>query len=244
MKSLLRRLYLLLVQEYRLLFIQERGTFQFQLRLAGWGWLGFLLVLGGLVWLIFAFTPLRYTVPGYPTSRFRYLYATLLERVRLLEQKVSQHLALVEELRKLQGVMRSEPSQGFPLFPTLQSGQYILPTDGRVSRPMEPAKEHWGIDITCAPGDPVLAIAEGTVIFAEYSYQTGYVIAIQHPNGLISIYKHNSRLLRRVGEKVKVGDVITLAGGLGMAASGPHLHVETWLGGIPLDPLKLLSYRE
>lgn len=232
-------------RRYRLLWVEEAGVSRREVRLPVWGWI----LLGGalclMLWAIFAYTPLRYTMPGYPPRRFQQLYATLLERVQQLEQQVAKQVALVEELRQLQPSAAEEAvGSPLPILPTLQSGQYVLPVEGRLSRRMQPSQGHWGVDFTCGAGDPVLAIAEGVVILAEYSYQSGYVIALQHPNGLISFYKHNSRLLRQVGEQVKAGDVIAMTGGLGEYSSGPHLHLETWLGGRPIDPLKLLSYEE
>lgn len=241
----LLRLWKGLTNRYRLLWIEDSGASRRELRLPGWGWLFVAGALGFFLWVLFAYTPFKYTIPGYPTSQFRRLYVALLERVDLLEQKLAQHTALVEDLRKLQTVIRNEPtSVALPLLPTLQSGQYILPIEGRVSRRFQPAQAHWGVDISCAAGEPILAMAEGTVVLAEYSYQTGYLIAVQHPNGLLSFYKHNSRLLRQVGEKVQGGDVLALSGGMGAYSSGPHLHIETWLGGQPLDPLKLLAYEQ
>ncbi|MEN3041180.1 MAG: M23 family metallopeptidase [Bacteroidia bacterium] len=228
---------------YRLLWIADEGTARFELRLPLWGWIAGAILLLLTMWIIFAYTPLRYTIPGYPTRRFRQRYNQLVERLQVIEQKVAQQTATIEELRTLNAVMRASPNlPTLPLIPTLQSGQYVLPAEGQISRRFQPSREHWGLDITCNAGDPILAIAEGVVILSEYSYESGYVIAIQHPNGLVSLYKHNSRLLRRVGEKVRGGDVIALAGGLGIYSTAPHLHIETWLGSFPVDPLKLLAY--
>ncbi|MCS7296689.1 MAG: M23 family metallopeptidase [Bacteroidia bacterium] len=230
-------------QQYRLIWIGGEGTFRRELRLPTWGWMILAAVFLTFLWILFAYTPLKYTIPGYPTRSFKEKYNQLLDRVRQLEQKFSQHMQMIEELRHIESVMRAAPQAvSLPLLPTLQSGQYILPIEGQISRRFQPSKAHWGVDISCGVGEPILAIAEGTVIFAEYSYETGYVIALQHPNGLLSIYKHNSRLLRQVGEKVRAGDVIALAGGLGVYSTAPHLHIETWLGGMPIDPLKLLAY--
>lgn len=228
---------------YRLIWIADEGTGRKEIRMPLWGWVTVGLGLLAVLWIIFAYTPLRYMVPGYPTRSFRQKYNQLVETVQQLEQKFAQHTAVIEELRALEAVMQANPkASSIPLIPTLQSGEYVLPVEGQVARRFQPGREHWGLDITCGVGDPVLAIAEGTVIFAEYSYETGYVIMLQHPNGLVSIYKHNSRLMRRVGEKVRRGDVIALSGGLGTYSTGPHLHVETWLGSMPVDPLKLLLY--
>lgn len=242
-RGLLRFLGKVLGRRYRLLWLEDQGTFRREVRLPGWGWLLGLVLLGGAVWTLFAYTPLRYTIPGYPTRRFHRLYQALVERVGQLEDKLRQHLAQVEELRQIQETLQPHPTlASLPLLPSLQSGPYVLPVEGQVSRGFQPAQGHWGIDITCEAGETVLAMAEGTVILAEYSYETGYVLAIQHPNGLVSFYKHNSRLLRQLGERVQAGDVVALAGGLGVYSSGPHLHIETWLGGQPIDPLQLLNY--
>ncbi|MCS7163321.1 MAG: M23 family metallopeptidase [Bacteroidia bacterium] len=243
MRPFSRRLSDLFFGSYHLLWLSSKGMAHWEIRLPGLVWIIVWLGLAGLIWLAFAFTPLKYTLPGYPTRAFRQKYIQLLERVEQLEQRVQQHLLLVEELRRLQPIARREPPfQGLPLVPTLQSGEYMLPIEGQISRRFHAGQEHWGVDITCNAGEPVLAMAEGTVIFAEYSYQSGYVIALQHPNGLVSFYKHNSRLMRRLGEKVRQGEVLALSGGLGAYSSGPHLHIETWMGGKAIDPLKLLAY--
>jgi len=161
-------------------------------------------------------------------------------QVSVLEERVTQQGHFIENLRQL----APEEALSLPapqLLPTFQARGYAIPLEGQVSRGFAPDKDHWGIDITANGDEPILAMAEGTIVIAEYSYQTGYLIAIQHPNGLLSLYKHNSRLLRRVGEKVLPGDVIALAGGLGTQSSGPHLHLETWIGGEPMDPLRLTT---
>ena len=208
----------------------------------GWGvlWLILFLGIGFFWWVVIAVTPLRYLIPGYPTRTFVRQYQELLVGVDLLEQRIAQQAAFIENLRR---VVPQEQSvlPSVQILPTLTARGYAMPLEGQISRGFLPEAGHWGIDITASGGEPVLAMGEGTVFLAEYSYQTGYVIGIQHPNGLVSLYKHNSRLLRRVGEKVLAGEAIAYAGGLGTYSSGPHLHVETWIGGRPVDPLRLTS---
>ncbi len=228
-------------RSYELLWVGEGGRTRWGMRLWGGLWVAVGLLIGGLWWLVIAYTPLRYTIPGYPTRAFHQRYEELLLQVELLDQKVQQQAALIENLRQLSAA-KAVPVMTPQLMPSLQSRGYVIPLDGRVSRRFLPERRHWGIDITAAGGEPVLAIGSGTVILAEYSYQTGYLIAVQHNNGLVSLYKHNSRLLKEVGQKVQGGDVIALAGGLGVYSSGPHLHLETWIGGEPINPLRLLSY--
>jgi murein DD-endopeptidase MepM/ murein hydrolase activator NlpD len=63
------------------------------------------------------------------------------------------------------------------------------------------------------------------------------VIQIQHSNGMISVYKHNSVLLKKQGDRVKTGESIAFIGDTGYHSEGPHLHFELWLQGSPVNPL-------
>ena len=69
-----------------------------------------------------------------------------------------------------------------------------------------------------------------------WTVETGYVIYIQHENDLISVYKHNSVLLKKTGNVVKAGDAIAIIGNSGELTTGPHLHFELWHNGTPIDP--------
>ena len=73
--------------------------------------------------------------------------------------------------------------------------------------------------------------------------ETGNVIAIQHTNDLISIYKHNSVLLKKEGAVVKAGEVIAIVGNSGKFTNGPHLHFEIWFKGEPLNPSKVINFK-
>lgn len=95
---------------------------------------------------------------------------------------------------------------------------------------------HFGIDVVAEEGSRVSSILDGTVIFAEWTLETGFVIQVQHDNQLVSIYKHNSKLLKRVGARVAIGEAIALVGNSGELSTGPHLHFELWHAGLPLDP--------
>jgi murein DD-endopeptidase MepM/ murein hydrolase activator NlpD len=95
---------------------------------------------------------------------------------------------------------------------------------------------HYGVDIVANPGELVKSIADGTVIVAEWTEDSGYMVSIQHGNNLISVYKHNSVLRKKVGNFVKAGDVIAIIGDSGELTSGSHLHFELWQSGVPLNP--------
>ena len=83
---------------------------------------------------------------------------------------------------------------------------------------------------------------DGTVVLASYTAETGYIIQLQHDNDLISIYKHNSVLLKKEGEKVRAGEVVAIVGETGEFSTGPHLHFEMWRNGVPLNPETFFSF--
>jgi len=112
----------------------------------------------------------------------------------------------------------------------------IAPVDGYVTDEYNAAKEHYGIDIATQQDAPVKAVLNGKVISANYTFETGYVIAVQHSNDLVTFYKHNSKLLKKAGDTVKAGDVIAFAGNSGEHSTGPHLHFELWYQGKSLNP--------
>ncbi len=110
------------------------------------------------------------------------------------------------------------------------------PVDGYVTEEYDVKKEHYGIDIAAKKDAPIKAVLNGKVIDASYTLETGYVMMVQHPNSLISIYKHCSRLFKKPGDAVKAGDVLAIVGSTGELSTGPHLHLELWHNGRSLNP--------
>ena len=80
------------------------------------------------------------------------------------------------------------------------------------------------------------------MIFAGWTVETGYIIYLQHQNDLVSAYKHNAELLKKVNEHVKAGEAIAIMGNTGELTTGPHLHFELWHQGIALDPEKYIDF--
>jgi murein DD-endopeptidase MepM/ murein hydrolase activator NlpD len=119
---------------------------------------------------------------------------------------------------------------------------FIPPVKGIITNTYNPSKNHYGIDLVAGPNEGVLAIAKGTVILSTWSLETGHTIAIQHEEGFISIYKHNSKLMKRQGEFVNSGDVIAIIGNSGELTTGPHLHFELWHHGATVDPTKYIKF--
>lgn len=116
------------------------------------------------------------------------------------------------------------------------------PVEGIVSGGFEPKSDHYGLDIVSNENEPIKAVADGVVIFSGWTLDGGYVIAIQHRGDLISVYKHNSELLKNVGNFVLSGGIIAIIGNTGELTSGPHLHVELWHKGNPLNPEDFISF--
>lgn len=113
---------------------------------------------------------------------------------------------------------------------------FFVPVKGMVSNKFKSSADHYGIDLISSANSLILSVLEGTVIFAGWTLETGYVIYIQHENNLISVYKHNAELLKSIGDKVNAGEAIAIMGNSGELSTGPHLHFELWYNGVALDP--------
>ena len=124
----------------------------------------------------------------------------------------------------------------------LQEVFFFSPITGIVTGPFDLSQEHYGIDIVAKSDEPVKSIADGSVIMADWTQDSGYVIAIQHRNNLISVYKHNSALLKKVGTFVSAGEIIAIIGNTGELTTGPHLHFEIWYNGTPVNPEDFVSF--
>lgn len=124
----------------------------------------------------------------------------------------------------------------------LQEVFFFSPITGIVSGPFDLSEEHYGIDIVAKSDEPVKSIADGSVIMADWTQDSGYVIAIQHRNNLISVYKHNAALLKKVGTFVSAGEIIAIIGNTGELTTGPHLHFEIWYNGTPVNPEDFVSF--
>lgn len=101
---------------------------------------------------------------------------------------------------------------------------------------------HPYVDITAPANSVVKSILDGTVILAGWNEDSGYTIQIQHKNDIISIYKHNEKLLKKTGDKVTAGSPIALVGNSGSLSHGDHLHFELWYRGEAIDPTKYISF--
>jgi len=99
-----------------------------------------------------------------------------------------------------------------------------------------------GVDVVAGKDEAVKATLDGVVIFSGWTSDMGHVIQLQHTGNIVSIYKHNSALLKKEGQKVKAGEVIAITGSSGELSSDPHLHFEIWMEGQCIDPQSLMVF--
>ncbi|MEM6804776.1 MAG: M23 family metallopeptidase [Bacteroidota bacterium] len=100
---------------------------------------------------------------------------------------------------------------------------------------------HLGIDISSKENSLIKSIAEGFVIISEYSVENGWVIGVASKGGVISFYKHNSRLLKKAGTYVYKGEPLAVIGNTGENSTGMHLHLEIWHNGMPVNPANFIE---
>jgi murein DD-endopeptidase MepM/ murein hydrolase activator NlpD len=124
------------------------------------------------------------------------------------------------------------------------SGSYFFPpVRGLVTNGYDRGAGHFGIDVVTRKDEAVKATLDGTVTLASWTSDGGHVLQVQHRNDLVSVYKHNSVLLKKVGDKVKAGEAIAIVGDSGELTTGPHLHFELWLNGEPIDPQSHMVFK-
>ena len=120
---------------------------------------------------------------------------------------------------------------------------FFPPVEGIVTQSFDEKKRHYGTDIVAKANAKVAAVLDGVVICTDWTVKTGYVIQVQHTNDLISVYKHNSILLKKQGDYVRAGEVLGVVGNTGEESSGPHLHFELWRAGNPLNPENFIKFK-
>ncbi len=126
---------------------------------------------------------------------------------------------------------------------SLKNFVFFPPVKGTVSSEFNFDEQHYAVDIAVPKNTPVKAAADGRVIFASWTSDSGFVLIIDHGNQLITVYKHNASLTTAQGELVKAREVIAISGSSGELSTGPHLHFELWSDGNPIDPLSFIDFQ-
>ncbi len=166
-------------------------------------------------------------------------YVDSIKEVKRIEEDemLRQEYELNERLRSRQ----RSTSINFDNVP-LEQIYFTPPMKGQISAGFMPEKKHYGVDILGPKNTPIKAALDGFIITADWFLETGHTIAIQHSNNIITFYKHNSALLKKVGENVKAGEAVAIIGNSGTLSSGPHLHFEIWQNGKPVNPEDFVNF--
>ena len=238
------------------------------------------LVLIAVVVALIVYTPLKETIPGYPTQemnnqlkRNAILVDSLEYELQIRDNYFSDLKTLIQgevptrvdnvgdTLPHVKDIHFNEFNHDSIFASKLYEEQFNLslsgkkekkqdlskmilfpPLKGLVTNRFNQKEGHFGIDVAGALNSRVSSVLNGTVISTGWTIETGYVIHIQHPANLISVYKHNAQLLKKAGDKVAAGEAIAIMGNSGEITTGPHLHFELWHEGIPLNPSEYINF--
>jgi murein DD-endopeptidase MepM/ murein hydrolase activator NlpD len=232
-----------------------------------WGAVAAAVVLVVVTAAVTVYSPLQRLMPGYEAKQALELAAQQQARLDALQDSLRLQQDYTLRLRQLMGgieaprsavaveravpVGRQEESEA-PVVtswssrsvrsnrPTGAASFSALLPQGVLTRGFDASTGHFAVDIAAAEGSPVRAVEDGIVVLADWTHEGGYTIAIQHASGFVSVYKHNSQLLRATGERVAARDVVALSGNTGQVTTGPHIHLELWQDGVPMDPESFL----
>ena len=166
------------------------------------------------------------------------------ELVDALQREINQLMVEIEQRRQSQEDVRNLLNDQVSLSRATPKG---WPTKGWMTSYFGMRKSpftgnrvmHDGLDIAANVGTPVVATADGIVARVEYQAGYGKTVVIDHGYGYRTLFGHNSRILVKPGERVKRGDQIALVGNTGRS-TGPHVHYELRLNGVPIDPRNTL----
>jgi biotin carboxyl carrier protein len=248
-------------------------------RLSIWVILLFISLVSVSITLILLFyTPLKHSIPGYPSRQMTEMIQYNSIMVDSLQNEISKR---DNYLQKIKSVIRGEiiedtvsntegavsdvamsPMKSDAIFDDLISTDkskspnkksdsevgnlsgisFFPPARGIVTNKFKASPGHFGTDVVGSKNSHISASLAGTVIFAEWTISTGYVVELQHENNLVSIYKHNSDILVKQGDRVDAGKVIAIMGNEGELSTGPHLHFELWCDGKPIDAERYIKF--
>ncbi|HHH52770.1 MAG TPA: M23 family peptidase [Bacteroidetes bacterium] len=237
---------------------EEKYSFKLNVKNIYFALSAIIIVLFILMFSLISFTPLKHLVPGYANIENNSYVIKLNRYINNLEEKVKTQDQYNQSLRKIligddsiavnnvemdKNVIKSKPFKSKPKGELSQNLHLSPPLIGKMNKKFDAKTSHYGIDIAGVVGTPVKSVLDGIVVFSDWSTETGNTVIVQHPNGLVSVYKHNSTLFKEVGDFVKKGEVLAKLGNSGRLTSGPHLHFELWYNGIPLDAQKYIDMK-
>lgn len=148
---------------------------------------------------------------------------------------------------KQDSVLREQVAQEdkYNLFDKAQAKVNLVlfpPVTGHITDKYDPKTKHFAVDIALPKNTPIKSVANGTVIFADWTPSNGYVIIVRHGEGIMSVYKHAASLTKEQGDIVRTSEVIAMAGSTGQESTGVHLHFELWKDGFAIDPTNFIEF--
>jgi len=162
--------------------------------------------------------------------------------VNIIKSKEDSLLRVEMEQQDKYKIAVSDNSKGATVS-SISNFFFFTPLKGIITNNFDPTNEHYGIDIVAAKNEAIKSTLDGIVIFAGWTLKTGYTMVIQHQDNLISVYKHNSALLKKEKDHVEAGEVIAIIGETGELSTGPHLHFELWYDGAPVNPRDYMVFQ-
>lgn len=120
---------------------------------------------------------------------------------------------------------------------------FFRPVTGVVASRFNPQEGKFGIALITSPHENVLSVLEGTVVNAAFTFDYGWIISVQHADDYLSIYRNNTKLMKRPGDFVKAGESIAVTGNEEGKKTGSHFYFELWQKGKPIDPQSVIAFR-
>lgn len=227
-----------------------------------------MLIFAILLMSLISFTPLRRLIPGYGDIEENREFIELRKKIGVLEEELDVQVTYTQGLQNMLSgntelnvempfsddkkeekagapiaALTKENVQESKVTQQLNNQYFVPPVIGTISASYDRATGHLGTDIMAPEDTPVKSIATGVVISSDFHLETGNTITIQHRNDIISIYKHNSALLKKAGDSVSPGEAIAIIGNTGELTDGPHLHFELWYKGTPVNPENFVIFK-
>ncbi len=217
---------------------------------------------------LMSFTPLKRSISGFGDIQGHPEYIKMNGKIRDLEKEINAQNDYIEGFKRmlnndLQPDEIQKPVTTDNSSPSASANEkasnpqpkpsreekiafdhYILttPLKGTISAAYEAEIDHFGIDILAPANSPIKAVSDGVVIQSGWNVETGNTISIQHKENLISVFKHNSVLLKKEGDFVQAGEVVAIIGNSGTLSDGPHLHFELWYDGRSVNPQDYINF--
>ena len=217
---------------------------------------------------IIAFTPLREYIPGYANVHIQEGFRSLKLKVDSIEETTKEKDLYIQNIKNI--IQGSNIEEHIPeTYKNIQEENDLIkdkdknknigigenvntnilaylyffkPVNGIISNFYNPSDNHYGIDIVTKQNEYVKSVLKGTVIFSDWTNDGGNVIIIQHEANILSVYKHNSMLLKKAGEYVEEGVPIAIVGNTGQITTGLHLHFELWYDSNPVNPQDYINF--